>query len=708
MTPSEQLSFVEKLAFNDDVHIECKEKAKMKVKECRERLSNLEGRETVLERQVSLAEEALPDAQLEFPQRLTPFLSNHPALSEASSDEVAKFLINGCEEMTASLKERLQELENELNSVSEVEKKETVSRDMLNRLNIEISQLTDIRSGLGEILSDDQIREKEERLEELKERLDTRKKHEKYKKFSKEAEEAKESYLEELERKIRELENDLPSDTQELQEELVSLQEQREEYERTAGERQLSEKSIEDAKKDIESVFKRCRKFFDKRVSKIKKEATLLRFLEKEHDKLTKEEDRLTGTLEDKKSVLDKGIRYQCPSCMTALFIEDAELVQAEDDDVDLEELEEEYDKLELELSELELRKQCVERWENVLRASIEVLSSETPDAVVYDRERVEELQRIVLEAEFSQKGIEDLRESMDNLPSRISSLFDRAKRYSKYASNCDVSVEELRESIDAVVSEIEENWNSKSEHACLSRSINAKQKEIVQLNKILGTKRKLSKTKKGRTSEDILYDKETVQMGLVSAAENLTLASRYDNHQKLIQNLNNLRMELEGVVIERRRAEVSLRGALGLELCCVEAEILAMDKTIQSINEHARGYLEQMFDIPVSVKLHGRKTTQKGVTKTQMNTVIRIRGEETERNDLCGGEAQKIEIAFLLAVNDMVGSRILMLDECLNNLDAEVNTEVLTYLRRMAEDKMILVVSHEAIDGIFDNIVKL
>lgn len=78
-----------------------------------------------------------------------------------------------------------------------------------------------------------------------------------------------------------------------------------------------------------------------------------------------------------------------------------------------------------------------------------------------------------------------------------------------------------------------------------------------------------------------------------------------------------------------------------------------------------------------------------------------------TSFDELSGGETQLCELAFMLAVNDMVNSPLLFLDECLNNLDEEINAEMLEYLREFSENKLTLVVSHEAVTGIFDRVIE-
>jgi ABC-type transport system involved in cytochrome bd biosynthesis fused ATPase/permease subunit len=72
----------------------------------------------------------------------------------------------------------------------------------------------------------------------------------------------------------------------------------------------------------------------------------------------------------------------------------------------------------------------------------------------------------------------------------------------------------------------------------------------------------------------------------------------------------------------------------------------------------------------------------------------------------LSGGERQRAETAFVLGVNDMIGSRILMLDECTTSLDQSINFSVMNLIKESTYGKMVVVISHEAVEGVFENIV--
>jgi DNA repair exonuclease SbcCD ATPase subunit len=140
------------------------------------------------------------------------------------------------------------------------------------------------------------------------------------------------------------------------------------------------------------------------------------------------------------------------------------------------------------------------------------------------------------------------------------------------------------------------------------------------------------------------------------------------------------------------------------------EAEMLALENTITNINIHAKHYLDMMFeDNPIIVQLENCKKDSKNNIKLKMNLSILYKGSVYDSIDqLSGGESDRISLAFILAINEMMNSPILMLDECLASLDGETNTDIFELLRDIANNKLILVVSHEATRGIFDNIITI
>ena len=143
----------------------------------------------------------------------------------------------------------------------------------------------------------------------------------------------------------------------------------------------------------------------------------------------------------------------------------------------------------------------------------------------------------------------------------------------------------------------------------------------------------------------------------------------------------------------------------------CRQAEFLSIEETVKSINIQSKFYLDKMFvKLPIEVKLENYKPTGKGknlkVTE-KMNMSIEYDGNVYDSmRQLSGGESDRVNLAFILAINDMIGSKFLFLDESLSSLDAEINTEIFLFLKQNCDNRLIITVSHEVVKGLFDNLI--
>lgn len=184
-----------------------------------------------------------------------------------------------------------------------------------------------------------------------------------------------------------------------------------------------------------------------------------------------------------------------------------------------------------------------------------------------------------------------------------------------------------------------------------------------------------------------------------------------YNNYLKLNNQLETLNKEKEEYDTKLTNYKSKQNNLVIIREKSKLAELLALEGIIQNINEQAKYYLDMMFTSdPIIVKIETFKNVKSDV-KFQMNTYINYKGEEYDNIDqLSGGERQKCELAFSLAVNAIMNSKIMMLDECINNLDTEVNTEILRLLLDFSQtyNKLILVVSHECVNGLFDKIIDI
>ena len=62
--------------------------------------------------------------------------------------------------------------------------------------------------------------------------------------------------------------------------------------------------------------------------------------------------------------------------------------------------------------------------------------------------------------------------------------------------------------------------------------------------------------------------------------------------------------------------------------------------------------------------------------------------------------------MAFILAVNEMTKSKMLLLDECLASINTEQNSFIIEGLKSFSKKQPVVVVQHNGIEGVFDSVI--
>jgi len=162
---------------------------------------------------------------------------------------------------------------------------------------------------------------------------------------------------------------------------------------------------------------------------------------------------------------------------------------------------------------------------------------------------------------------------------------------------------------------------------------------------------------------------------------------------------------------LERQEKEERLKYAAASNLLdkILEAESIAILTIINSINTHAQLYLDQFFtDNPISIKLLTFKESKKSVTKPQINLAIEYKGMECDTSTLSGGELARVVLAFTLALAEMFNTPLILLDECTASLDESLSTAIINAIRENFSNKLVIVISHQNISGIYDRTITI
>jgi hypothetical protein len=245
----------------------------------------------------------------------------------------------------------------------------------------------------------------------------------------------------------------------------------------------------------------------------------------------------------------------------------------------------------------------------------------------------------------------------------------------------------------------LDDNRTTQKEIDSLKVTIDKLQKRVKG---VVISKPKYNRPKIESELLDLIRESSYLTNNIQSQMSILDHYSEYEEYLRTSKEIEELDNTLTTTHEKLEKEESRLDGLYGLAESEKEAEIITLEGTVNSINEHAKVYLDQMFEEPITVRLECQKESGKDL-KIKLNTYIYYKGEEWSPSEISGGEIQRCEVAFVLGVNDMVGSKLLMFDESFNELDPSNNTNVLTMVREMCVGKLVLVVTHEAIRGIFD-----
>jgi DNA repair exonuclease SbcCD ATPase subunit len=672
MTATEQLKFIEILAFPQDTsHSTFHEKVKNNIKKLEDEKNELSKKIDIIDGTVDKIKSKLE----EFPKA-----EDEPPFSVEDINKNIKKLNKRLETINNSLEENNSLLE----TLRLEEKKNKHTQEKLMKIETEHSHLKTLRDNILDTYTYDDVEAKIKNLDDLKNNLKIQENYQTYLRdldtYNKFVEDYKKTCVDKRS-KINLVSNDVLSEmkaaySDALSKEKIYMQS------KATYDLKLSEK--EEARKNISQIFRKIKEKYSVDITKSSEMIVFLNDLRKENCK-----------------------KYKCPCCDSLLTIDSDKLIK-----IDLAEsrsdstfgADAECLHSGGNITEEDIKK--IDSWISLLKDNskklnqkiIEVVKPDVDSSIIHSE---------IIKAESDKKEYEA--NNPDVISPSLKKMFSKLENAKKdFEDLPDMSIDDLKNNINAEEKSISSMKDTLMTIESYDKEISLKEIAMKKLTDQTYDPKVESSKEIEQNISSLTKEMMHINECLSEERDRLSIAESYAEYQSKIDEISKEEKNLKRLLSKLTKVDEKLEGFIDLEKTGKEAEIIAVDETLRSLNEHAKIYLDQLFEEPIYVRLESTKELKKG-TKLQLNTTIKYRNNDYEHIDeLSAGENQKCELAFLLAVNDMLNSPLIMLDECFNNLSADVNMQALEYVKKLCVDKLALVVSHEAIEGIFDNTLHL
>lgn len=195
----------------------------------------------------------------------------------------------------------------------------------------------------------------------------------------------------------------------------------------------------------------------------------------------------------------------------------------------------------------------------------------------------------------------------------------------------------------------------------------------------------------------DMTTEIEILTKALTDADIYEQLVQRYLKLQEMQQHVQNCWNRLGTLIALKETAQ--------------EVECATLQETVDSMNLVFEDVGNSIFDDPITIKLNLFKNLKtKDRVKPSVNFNILYKGGEYDNvNQLSGGEQDRVSVAVSIGLSRMSSSPILILDETIATLDAGAKDNVIKTLRHLiGVNKLVILVSHDVVEGIFDHIEAL
>lgn len=200
--------------------------------------------------------------------------------------------------------------------------------------------------------------------------------------------------------------------------------------------------------------------------------------------------------------------------------------------------------------------------------------------------------------------------------------------------------------------------------------------------------------------SRQITKTTEALAAAKAAVVTNSALARREELEAELAEAESNSQRLIAAIT----SGEEMLRGLTEVKKLIKTAALMSFERTLDAVNAIAAKHLDAFFSDPVQVKL-----TIPAGTKGKVSLEVFYRSQDATYEDFSGGETQKVRLAFFLAVSEVLGLKIMLIDEALSAIDEPSRPAVIEAFVNARHADLRMVVTHSSLEeGLFDAVLEL
>lgn len=176
---------------------------------------------------------------------------------------------------------------------------------------------------------------------------------------------------------------------------------------------------------------------------------------------------------------------------------------------------------------------------------------------------------------------------------------------------------------------------------------------------------------------------------------------SEQESHRRRIEEIKDGLKRKEGELMQRKRELEELKNEREYYGWWVDGfrrfQLLEIARAIEILQNKVLEYASLLFEgrVNISVDVLRQKKTAKDKFDFKNELYVTLGDGTIPLEGYSGGEKQLIALIFLLALNDVLESNVILLDEVFGSLD-EVNRErVARLLKEVSQRKLVMVITH-------------